>query len=153
MQYTPFAACALLTFPYPSTLYLPCLDPAPFLSHHLACILLSTSWDIPSWPMFLNVVLVLPCKNASIIAWECTNMVMHYFVCLFCTISCRFYFVSCLVFGYTQQEQLVQAIVCSGIITIYVSLAHSNFALNCHTLFTQLVTASLAHFGSLAAKR
>jgi len=37
-----FAAHALLTLPYPFSLYLPYLDPAPFLSHYLSRILLST---------------------------------------------------------------------------------------------------------------
>ena len=36
------AARALLTLLYPFSLYLPYLDPAPFLSHYLARILLST---------------------------------------------------------------------------------------------------------------
>jgi len=50
-----------------------------------------------------------------------------------------------------QKQQLVQIIVCCGIFILYVSLAHYNFELNCHTLFVQLVTVPLATFGSLAA--
>jgi hypothetical protein len=52
-----FAAHAFLTFPYPFSLYLSYLDPATFLSRYLARIPLSTSWEILSWPVFLNVVL------------------------------------------------------------------------------------------------
>jgi hypothetical protein len=52
-----------------------------------------------------------------------------------------------------QKQQLVQAIVCCGIFILYVSLAHSDFVLNCHALFMQLIAVSLAPFGSLAAMR
>ena len=84
--------------------------------------------------------------NASIISWECINMVTR----LVCTISGRFYLVSCSVFRYTQKEQLGQVIVCCGIFSLHVSLARSDFALNWHTLFKQLITVPRAPFGSLA---
>jgi len=66
---TIIAVCSALAdvcfSPYPFSLYLPYLDPARFLLHYLALILLSTYWDIPSWPLFLYVVLVLPCMKCQ----------------------------------------------------------------------------------------
>jgi hypothetical protein len=61
LLYTPYLLHKHFSpFLNPSSLYLSYLHPAPFLTCYLTCILLSTSGEIPSRSVFLNVVLALP---------------------------------------------------------------------------------------------